>query len=146
MWYLSGIDQRGGAAGGVQGLRTGSLPIGSLERSRSTQPHRWQATGRAGIFVAPPPLWQSMGVVSNPVAQFERLDREEQQRPRLSEQQIQRVFDATRTDCRPLFIFIRETGCRREEAQSLQHWQVQQESRLVVFSKTPSPKSGARYP
>ena len=81
-----------------------------------------------------------MGVVSNPVAQFERLDREEQQRPRLSEQQIQRVFDATRTDCRPLFIFIRETGCRREEAQSLQHWQVQQESRLVVFSKNTKSK------
>ncbi|MDA2931498.1 site-specific integrase [Acidobacteria bacterium AH-259-O06] len=34
-----------------------------------------------------------------------------------------------------LFIFIRETGCRREEALSLQHWQVQRESRLVVFSE-----------
>jgi integrase/recombinase XerD len=34
-----------------------------------------------------------------------------------------------------LFIFIRETGCHREEALSLQRWQVHERSRLVVFSE-----------
>jgi integrase len=29
---------------------------------------------------------------------------------------------------------MRETGCRREEALSLKHWQIQKESEMVVFS------------
>ncbi len=40
----------------------------------------------------------------------------------------------------PLFVFIRETGCRREEALSLQHWQVQEDSALVVFSENTKSK------
>ena len=50
------------------------------------------------------------------------------------------MIDAVRPDSRPLFIFIRETGCRREEALSLQHWQVHLESRLVVFSENSKSK------
>ena len=40
-----------------------------------------------------------------------------------------------RPECRPIFIFVRETGCRREEVLSLRRWQVQNESRLVVFNE-----------
>ena len=40
-----------------------------------------------------------------------------------------------RPECRPIFIFVRETGCRREEVLSLRHWQVQEKSRLVVFNE-----------
>ncbi len=76
------------------------------------------------------------GVIeSNPVEKFKRLREEQKERPRFSEEQVQKVINAVRPDCRPLFIFIRETGCRREEALSLQHEQIQEESKLVVFSE-----------
>ncbi len=76
------------------------------------------------------------GVIeSNPVEKFKRLKEEQKERPRFTEDQVQKVIDAVRPECRPLFTFIRETGCRREEALSLQHWQIQEESRLVVFSE-----------
>jgi len=74
-------------------------------------------------------------IESNPVEKFKRLREEQKERPRFTEDQVQKVIDAVRPDCRPLFTFIRETGCRREEALSLQHWQIQQESGLVVFSE-----------
>ena len=76
------------------------------------------------------------GVIdSNPVEKFRNLKEDLKERPRFTEEQVQTVITAVRVDCRPLFIFIRETGCRREEALSLQHWQIQEESRLVVFSE-----------
>ncbi len=79
---------------------------------------------------------EECGVVrSNPVEKFRSLKEEQKQRPRFTEEQIQKVIDAVRSDCRPLFTFIRETGCRREEALSLQRWQIQEDSQLVVFSE-----------
>ncbi len=76
------------------------------------------------------------GVIDfNPIEKFKKMREECSERPRFHDTVIQRVIDAARPDCRPLFIFIWETGCRREEALSLQHWQVQEESRLVVFSE-----------
>jgi len=76
------------------------------------------------------------GVIeSNPVERFKKLKEERKERPRFTEDQVQKVIGAARADCRPLFIFIRETGCRREEALSLQHWQIHKESEMVVFSE-----------
>lgn len=76
------------------------------------------------------------GVIdSNRVEKFKSLKEEQKERPRFSDEQIQRVIDAARADCRPIFIFIRETGCRHAEALSLQHWQIQEESGMVVFSE-----------
>ena len=81
------------------------------------------------------------GVIeSSLVEKFKRLKEEQRERPRFTEDQVQKVIDAVRPDCRPLFVFIRETGCRREEALSLQHWQIQEESRLVVFSENTKSK------
>jgi integrase len=71
----------------------------------------------------------------NAVEKFRNLKEEQKQRPRFSDEEIQSVIDAVSPDCRPIFIFIRETGCRREEALSLQHWQVHEESETVVFSE-----------
>ncbi len=72
---------------------------------------------------------------SNRVEKFKSLKEERKERPRFSDEQIQRVIDAARADYRPIFIFIRETGCRHAEALSLQHWQIQEESGMVVFSE-----------
>ena len=81
------------------------------------------------------------GVIeSNPVEKFKKLKEERKERPRFTEEQVQMVIGAVRADCRPLFIFIRETGCRREEALSLQPWHVQGESQLVVFSENTKSK------
>jgi integrase len=76
------------------------------------------------------------GVIdTNSVERFRLLREEKRERPRFTEKQVWSVINAVRPDCRPIFVFIRETGCRREEALSLQHWQVHEESRLVVFSE-----------
>jgi integrase len=76
------------------------------------------------------------GVIEvNPVERFRLLKEEKKDRPRFTEEQIWSVINTVRPNCRPIFVFIRETGCRREEALSLQHWQVQEESKLVVFSE-----------
>ncbi|MDA2934027.1 tyrosine-type recombinase/integrase [Acidobacteria bacterium AH-259-D05] len=76
------------------------------------------------------------GVIeSNLVGKFKNLREERKERPRFTEEQIQKVIDTVRPGCRPLFVFIRETGCRSEEAMSLQRWQIQEGSMLVVFSE-----------
>ncbi len=75
------------------------------------------------------------GVIdSNPIEKFKNLKEDQKERPRFTEQQIQAIIGAARPDCTPIFTFIRETGCRRDEALSLQHWQVQADSQQVVFS------------
>ena len=72
---------------------------------------------------------------ANPVEKFKLLKEERRERPRVSYVDINRVIDAVRPDCRPLFVFLRETGCRREEALALQHWQVHEASNMVVFTE-----------
>jgi site-specific recombinase XerD len=72
---------------------------------------------------------------SNPIEKFKNLPEQQKERRRFTDDEIQAVIDAVRLDCRPLFVFVRETGCRGEEALSLKHWQVQENSRLVVFSE-----------
>ncbi len=79
---------------------------------------------------------EECGVIQvNPVKKFRNLKESRKERRGFTEDQVRRVIDAVRPDCRPIFMFIKETGCRRAEALSLQHWQVQEESRLVVFSE-----------
>jgi site-specific recombinase XerD len=70
----------------------------------------------------------------HPVERFRLLKEERKERPRFSDEQIQAVIDQAEAICRPVFIFMRETGCRREEALSLQHWQVPEKQQMVVFS------------
>jgi len=75
------------------------------------------------------------GVIeSNPLEQFKNLRENQKERPRFTDEQVDAVIGAVKPECRPLFIFIQETGCRREEALSLEHWQIQKESEMVVFS------------
>ena len=74
------------------------------------------------------------GVIdSNPLERFKKLREDQKERPRFTDAEVETVIQAARSECRPLFRFLRETGCRREEALSLQRWQVQEAARLVVF-------------
>lgn len=76
------------------------------------------------------------GVIElNPIVQFKNLKAPQKPIHRFSEQEVQAVIDQLRADCKPIPIFVKETGCRVEEALSLQHWQVQIRSRLVVFTE-----------
>ncbi len=50
--------------GQLRRRRTGSMRPNWRDRPQPPSALR-VATGRAGIFVAPPPLWQSMGVVAS---------------------------------------------------------------------------------
>ena len=73
------------------------------------------------------------GVIdSNPLERFKKLREDQKERPRFTDAEVE-TLQAARSECRPLFRFLRETGCRREEALSLQRWQVQEAARLVVF-------------
>ena len=96
---------------------------GTINRDLSTLKHLLSYAEECGVIQV------------NPVKKFRNLRESRRQRPRFTEDEVQRAINAVRSDCRPIFMFINETGCRREEALSLQHWQVQEESRLVVFSE-----------
>ncbi len=72
---------------------------------------------------------------SNPLDRFKKLREDQKERPRFTDSEVESVIQAARSECRPVFRFLRETGCRREEALSLQRWQVQEAARLVVFSE-----------
>jgi integrase len=78
---------------------------------------------------------QDCGLIKkNLIEDFKLLKEDLNERPRFSNDQVDAVISELRADVKPLFIFIRETGCRREEALSLRHSQVQAESRMVVFN------------
>ncbi len=77
---------------------------------------------------------------TNPVERFKLLKEEQKERPRFSDAEIKKVINAVKADCRPLYTFTQETGCRREEALSFQHWQVQADAKLVVFTNNTKSK------
>ncbi len=80
-------------------------------------------------------------VERNALEDWERLSEEpfEGQRPR--EEYIDAIFAELEPTVKPLFAFMRHTGCRREEALSLKHHQVDLKSCTAVFFRTKSGKS-----
>ena len=88
-----------------------------------------------------------IGVIgSDPVAKFKKMRVEQKETRRYSDAEVQRVLASVRPEYRPIFVFILETGCRREEALSLQHWQVHEESRAVVFSENTKSRKFRQVP
>jgi site-specific recombinase XerD len=71
---------------------------------------------------------------SNPLHHFKNLKEPLKAVPRYSKEEVEKVIGAVRVDCQPIFIFIRETGCRLEEALSLEHSQLDFQQRFVVFT------------
>lgn len=78
---------------------------------------------------------------ADPLDKIERLTEEEWVGERPEEEVIDRIFSHLRADVLPLFEFIRETGCRREEALALRHRHVDLERRVVLFARTKSGKA-----
>ena len=106
----------------VQKRKREGLSEGTINKDLNTIRHLLSYAEECGV------------IESNPITRFKNLRENQKERPRFTDEQVDAVINALRPDCRPLYIFIRETGCRREEALSLQHWQVQEESGMVVFS------------
>ena len=107
----------------VQKRKNAGVSNATINRDLTTLKHMLTYASETGL------------IKQNPVEKFRPLVEDFTARPRFSDDQVQAVIDAVRSACRPIFMFVRETGCRREEVLSLRHWQVQKESRLVVFNE-----------
>jgi integrase len=71
----------------------------------------------------------------NPLEDFEKLKEQEWAGPKPTDEVIEAVFAKLDPPFVPVFRFIRETGARRGEVLSLQHWQIDRSLRLVEFAK-----------
>ena len=71
----------------------------------------------------------------NPLARLQKLEEQEWAGPRPTEEIIRAVFAELDPRFVPVFTVIRETGARRGEVLSLEHWQVDRERRLITFAK-----------
>lgn len=79
---------------------------------------------------------QSRGyIVRNPIASWERLEEQEWAGPKPTNAIINAVFEKLDPRFVPIFRVIRETGARRGEVLSLQHWQIDRENRIILFAK-----------
>ena len=107
----------------VQKRKNAGVSNATINRDLTTLKHMLTYASETGL------------IQQSPVEKFRPLVEDFTTRPRFSDDQVQAVIDAMRPECRPIFIFVRETGCRREEVLSLRHWQVQKESRLVLFNE-----------
>ena len=74
----------------------------------------------------------------DPLVRWDRLREEEYHGRRPTEEAIEAVLAQLDDTVRPLFEFIRETGCRREEALSLKHQQLDLRNQVAAFTKTKS--------
>ncbi len=71
----------------------------------------------------------------NPMAQVEKLEEQEWAGPKPTDEVVKAVFENLDPLFLPIYIVIRETGARRDEVLSLQHWQVDRVNRVVTFAK-----------
>lgn len=71
----------------------------------------------------------------NPVASYEMIEEQEWAGPKPTDEIVKAVFDKLDPRFLPVFTVIRETGARRGEVLSLQHWQIDRVEQLVTFAK-----------
>jgi integrase len=74
-------------------------------------------------------------IARNAIASFEMLEEQEWAGPKPTDEIIKAVFEKLDPRFVPIFIVIRETGARRGEVLSLQHWQIDREKRVIIFAK-----------
>ncbi len=71
----------------------------------------------------------------NPLETLELLEEQEWAGPKPTDEIVQAVFDKLDPPFLPIYVVIRETGARRGEVLSLQHWQIDREQRIINFAK-----------
>jgi len=77
---------------------------------------------------------------ANPLHDWERLVEQPFEGRRPTGEIVDQVIARVRETVRPLFIFLRETGCRREEGLALKHSQVDLRNAVVHLHRTKSGK------
>ena len=77
----------------------------------------------------------------NPLEAWERLQEQPYEHERPTEEIVDAVFAHLEETAKPLFEFLRQTGCRREEALSLKWAQIDLAGRVVVLHRTKSGRS-----
>lgn len=70
----------------------------------------------------------------NRISKVDKLPEVRRFRPRPTDEQIDHFLACAEPRVRPMFGFIRETGCRPDEAMKLKHAQVLRDQGLVVFT------------
>ncbi len=70
----------------------------------------------------------------NPIAKMRKLKEYREERPRVSEQQIQHILDDLTFPVKQIVQFIVETGCRPSEALALKREHVDLEKRTAIFN------------
>ncbi len=71
----------------------------------------------------------------NPLAKFEKLEEQVWARQAASAEVIDAVFAQLDPPLVPVFVLIRETGARRGEVLSMEHWLVDRDRREILFAK-----------
>ena len=74
-------------------------------------------------------------IEKNPIADMEKLQEQEWAGPKPTSEIVEAVFEKLDPRFVPVFVVIRETGARRGEVLSLQHWQIDRQERLITFAK-----------
>ena len=74
-------------------------------------------------------------ITRNAVGSWERLQEQEWAGPKPTEEIVKAVFVKLDPRFVPIFTVIRETGARRGEVLTLQHWQIDRENRVITFAK-----------
>jgi integrase len=80
---------------------------------------------------------QERGVIEvNPIVRLKKFKEQKRERPRATDEEVDRLLGSADPVIRPMLGFIRETGCRPGEAMTLKHTQVRRGDSLVVFTDT----------
>jgi site-specific recombinase XerD len=81
------------------------------------------------------------GVIKeNPISLVEKFKEERRMHRRPTEAELERFLNSAQPRVRPLFGFIRETGCRLSESLRVQHAHINRDQHFVIF--TDGTKSG----
>ncbi|MBI4455479.1 MAG: tyrosine-type recombinase/integrase [Acidobacteria bacterium] len=132
--------------------RLGKLPINAIRPKHVYRYIRWRkeqnpaitnATVNRDVTIFKHVLEyaREVGVIRrNYIRYVKKLPEVRKERPRATDDQVDHLLACLPEKLRPVFGFIRETGCRLEEGLSVMHHQIRRDERVVVF--TDNTKSG----
>ncbi len=107
----------------VRWRQKAGLKNASINREMSTLRHMFTWAVKRGY------------IETNPLTGMEKLQEQEWAGPKPTAEIVQAVLDQLDPRYLPIFTLIRETGARRGEVLSLQHWQIDRNERLITFAK-----------
>jgi site-specific recombinase XerD len=107
----------------VQWQQKAGLKNASINRELSALRHMFSWAVKRGYLEA------------NPIASIEKLQEQEWAGPKPTNDIVEAVLEKLDPRFLPVFTLIRETGARRGEVLTLQHWQIDRREKLITFAK-----------